>query len=229
MKKTCFRLLLTAGTCAAVITLTAPAQATTTFGSLPGSTTFGGTGIATNNVEISTATSGADTITLGLEATPYGPQPAPVALPNNGTTSPTDVTYVSPIGASSANAARAFWNFDFYVGVSTGDFSSYTYDLTINNGTSSFSFDPTASAVGDTTIGDSLQNSENIDFFAFNPNAVAAYTIDLQVLSLSGAVIDNDQITVDAVPDTTSTLALTAMALGGLAIVSRKKLAGIAL
>lgn len=217
-------LLLAAGTCAAVMTLTSGAQAQTTFGSLPGSTTFAGSGIATNAVEISKSISGSDTITLGLEATPYGPQPAPIALPNDGSISPTDVTYYSPLGASPSKSTRAYWNFDFYVGVSTGDFSDYTYDLTINNGTTSFSFDPTAAGVGDANISDSLQNSENIDFYGFNPNVDASYVIDLQVENQAGAVVGNDQITVDA-PDTANTLALTGLTAGGLLFISRKKLA----
>ena len=194
---------------------------------MPGSTTFGGTGIATNAVEISTSTSGADTITLGLEATPYGPQPAPIALPNNGTTSPTSVTYTSPLGASPSKSTRAFWNFDYSIGVSTGDFSDYSYDLSIKSSTgASFSFDQTAAADGDADIFNSLENSENIDFFpGFNPNVDASYTIDLQVLNQAGAVVGNDVITVNAVPDAANTLAMTAVAVGGLLIVSRKKLA----
>jgi hypothetical protein len=225
MKNKWFGLLLTAGTGAAVLTLASAAHAQTTFGSLPGSTTFAGTGIATNAVEISTSTSGADTITLGLEGTPYGPGPG-LALPNNGSTSPTDVTYTSPDGASPSKSTRGYWNFDYYIGISTGDFGNYTYDLTINNGTTPINLGDPTTFGGTVDIGNADQNSENVDFYY--PGAPAGiYTIDLSVLNQAGAVVGNDVITVDAVPDTTSTLALTAIAVGGLIVVSRKKFAAI--
>jgi hypothetical protein len=225
MKNKWFGLLLTAGTGAAVLTLASAAHAQTTFGSLPGSTTFAGTGIATNAVEISTSTSGADTITLGLEGTPYGPGPG-LALPNDGSTSPTDVTYISPDGASPSKSTRGYWNFDYYIGISTGDFGNYTYDLTINNGTTPINLGDPTTFGGTVDVGNADQNSENVDFYY--PGAPAGiYTIDLSVLNQAGAVVGNDVITVDAVPDTTSTLTLTALAVGGLMVVSRKKFAAV--
>ncbi|HEX3720714.1 MAG TPA: hypothetical protein VH595_22420 [Verrucomicrobiae bacterium] len=226
MKNKWFGLLLTAGTGAAVLTLASAAHAqTTTFGSLPAGTTFGGTGIATDAVEIDTTTSGADTIiTLGLEGTPYGPGPG-LALPNDGSTSPTAVTYYARDGASPSSLTHGTWNFDYYIGISTGDFDNYTYDLTINNGTTTQNLEDPTTFGGTADINNADQNSENVDFYY--PGAPAGiYTIDLEVLNkTTGAVIDNDVITVDAVPDTTSTLALTAITLGGLMFVSRKKFA----
>jgi hypothetical protein len=225
MKNKWFGLLLTAGTGAAVLTLASSVHAQTTFGSLPAGTTFGGTGIATDAVEISTSTSGADTITLGLEGTPYGPGPG-LALPNDGATSPTAVTYYAAPGASPANSARGTWNFDYYIGISTGDFGAYTYDLTINNGTTTQNLGDPTTFGGTKDINNADQNSENVDFY-YPGGPAGDYTIDLKVINQAGTVVGNDVITVDAVPDTASTMALTAIALGGLMVVSRKKFTAV--
>lgn len=227
MRNKWFGLLLTAGACASVMNLALPAMAGTSFGSLPGGTTFDGTGIATNAVEISTTTVGADTITLGLEGTPYGPGPG-LALNNNGAG-----TYYATAGASPANPARSTWNYDFYIGVSSGDFSSYTYELVVTDGAASGSYDPTAAAVGDADINNSLQNSENLVFGplpAYNEDASGVYNFDLEVFS-GGTEVASDQINVDVagVPDAANTFALTALTLGGLAFIARKKLASVSL
>jgi hypothetical protein len=212
------------GIASALLTTSAAfAGSSSTFGALPGSATFGGTGINTTATEITTVTGlpSSDTLTLGLSASPFGPG-AGNPLANNG-----NATFFTTPGVSPAKAGRATWNFDYYIGINNGtDLGNYTFKLLYTDGTTSGSFDPIAVANidgGKSVTSTTREDSENIEFFGYDVTAPGVYNFDLQAFNGTTEVGDA-AITVDVapVPDATSTLPLLGAAVLGLAFLGRK-------
>jgi hypothetical protein len=190
--------------------------------------TYGGTGNP-NDAEVTTLTSGNETITLGLQAQQRYFNPA-LANDNAGTFSattganygnpanPSDTTYSTTLGAT--------WNFDFYINVAGGSFGGATFDLLIANGGTIYTFDLNT-AYSTTSATTTLQDSENLDFASiataiggFNPNASGVYGFELEELNSDKTVIASTAINVDvnAVPDVTSTALLLGLGLGALVV-----------
>ncbi len=196
--------------------------ATTTFGALPTSATFGGSGIDTTQVEITTVTGlpSSDVLTLGLSATPYKQPVGPLANTGSG-------TYFATPGGSPITAGRATWNFDYYIGINNGtDLGNYTFKLVYTDGTTSGSFNPIAAANtdgGKSVTATTREDSENVELFGYNVNAPGVYNFDLQVFEGTTEVGDS-AITVDVgtVPEVSSTLPLLGAAVLGLAFMGRK-------
>jgi hypothetical protein len=225
MKTTRSPLLMAGAVCAASLLACVPAMANTTvnsFGSLPAGNDFGGTGIPTDAVALSTTTlTGGDVITLGLSATPRGS-----TAPGLGHQSSSDTFFAT---AGTEPGGRSLWNFDYYINNADGLADGDTYSLTYTSGLKSSFFDPTSILLGNTTTSTSAQNSENLGFsifgpaIGFNPNANGVYGFTLDVDDALGTLIASDHINVDVgVPDTASTFALLGAAFGGLFFVRRK-------
>jgi hypothetical protein len=236
MKNKSFGLIMAAGICAAGLITNASAVSTTTFfGTIPnlpsGPPTpqpYSGNGIPVNTSEITTINglAGGDSITLAEAATQHGSgNPAPG---NDGAG-----TYTVGTGQN-GSPLRSLWNFDFFINVANGDFSSYTFSLVETGNGHTASFDPTSILLGDTLTGTTgLGNSESLDFafagvpLAYDPNANDTYGFTLEAFQ-GGTEIGSDSITVvagtgGAVPDRSSTAGLLMASLGAMAIVGKRK------
>jgi len=225
--------------CAASLTsaLADSVTSVTTFGPLPGET-FGGTGIPNDAVQINTISGapgspfgpfGSTVITEGLSATPRF---TPGELVHN---SDTGTFYVS---------TGVQWNFDFTANIAGGGtLDNYTfklfYDLDPASGTPLSDLGVWDLNVGQT--GTSVHNSEFPGFnflkngvvgsivppsggFTYDINAPGEYTFALGAYDSSGAQIgtlDQINVRVNSVPDTTSTAGL--MVLGTLGLFAMKK------
>jgi hypothetical protein len=198
------------------------------FGPLPAAT-FGGSGIPNHAVAISTVTSGADTITLGLTAHQrfVGPNLASAAG-----------DFFAGAGISTPPNA-ATWNFAFYTDITGGGaFDDYRFELsydldaatgndlsthgTINLNAAVFA------AGGNLALTTNVQDSQNLGFaylttgiptvvtapippVVFNANSPGEYTFQLRVYdSLSGGtLLDAASIRVNvAVPEASAAMLL---------------------
>jgi len=200
------------------VSLTASADTSTTFGSLPGAT-FGSHGVANNAVEITTITGlpNSDAITLGLSANPRGALAPPVG--NNGAG-----TFYAQPGLANGGA---LWDFNFDIAVANADLNNYQFKLFYGlDGTALASYSGLATIPDDTGAPGSAQNSENLSFaflgtaIGFNPNAVGTYDFDLVAYNLAGTELGASDIRVQ-VPDSSSSLGLLAIALPALAFQRR--------
>ena len=147
-----------------------------TFGELNDSTgdnvEFGGDGISNANVAIRTIAVGNTTLTLGLTATPRGPNAQ--MLTNDGAG-----TFFAQTGSSEPNGDqnRPLWNFSFFAGTddgSTEQFSymlNYDFDPAANTDEASLgSFDPSFALQGDSG---NIEGSQNVGFdYLANPAIV---------------------------------------------------------
>jgi hypothetical protein len=156
------------------------------FGTIPGnpSGAFGGTGIPTMPSAYTQGAIGtADTLTLALSTTAYGPSnPAPT------TTTP----YVFNVGTGTVGG-RSLWDYDFYLNSANGTLSAYTITLTVlnvGNGLS-VSYNPllildNSPLLNPGTAG----NSESLDFTsltgAINYNANLNDTYDVSLTATDG-------------------------------------------
>jgi hypothetical protein len=195
----------------------------TTFGALPAAATYGGSGIDTAQSVITTVSGlpSGDTLTLGLEATPYKQPVGP--LDNNQLG-----TYFATPGISPVKAGHATWNYDFYIGINNAaDLGNYTFELIYSGGGLDGSFDPIAVANNDGGLSVTATTREDSEGIGFIPGAdlvdPGVYNFELQAFS-NGALVGDESISVDvgAAPDATSTMPLLGAALAGLALVRRK-------
>lgn len=202
----------------------------------PGNTDFGGSGIPIDTVEVTTISDGANTITLGLDATQRYPA-SPIIdngdLYNNG-----KATYFAAPGQQ--------WNFDFYAGIAGGGtLSDYNFVLSyaITPGTPAAKLGSWNLNAGSPGTATSVENSE-FPGFAFLatgfPGAVTApgspfdgpydinadgdYNFILSAYNAAGGLLGTDAITVDVgpVPDAASTLGLMGIGLSALVGLRRK-------
>ncbi|MFZ6649392.1 PEP-CTERM sorting domain-containing protein [Undibacterium sp. TJN25] len=228
MIKTTLRTLTAIALAASTLTaFAAPITPTyTTFANLPAAT-YGGSGIPTDPSAITVVEARTGTLTLGLAATQRGVGPN---LGNNSAG-----TYLANPGVSSGNAST--WNFDYYVNVSAGSLSDFTYKLfyDFNPGV-----DTDASLLGAwnlTGSGTTLQDSQNLGFSflttgfpgvitppagTFNPNANGEYSFALVAYNLAGREVGRSAINVDVgtIPEPAS---LSLIGLGLLGLASRRK------
>lgn len=203
----------------------------TTFGELTGAT-WSGSGNPNNPVAITTINNDNNTITLGLAAQQRYSNP-PLANNGAGTFYATPgENYGSPATPTTpgtpSNYQGATWNFDFYFDATGG---SYTYKLLYGTDASSLiTIDPALIGDNGATPNSGGQNSENLLFgnfggvgntLAFDPNASAIYSFELEAFDSSGALIGTTAINVNvgAVPDTGNTVCLLGLAFLGLALI----------
>jgi hypothetical protein len=222
---------------------------TTTFGSLPGAT-FGGIGNPNNAVEVTTITTGSDTLTLGLAAQQRFENSV---LGNNG-----NGTYFATPGANYGNPANpgstagvstilgSTWDFDYYVNIAGGgNLSDYKFVLSyaLTPGTAlgqlgTVNVNGIAPYLGFSSTGTIVQDSENLDFAflgtstpglisppagSFNPNAGGDYLFTLDAYDSSGDLIGQSDINVDvsAVPDSSWSIGL--LGIGVLSLYSFRR------
>ncbi|MDE1975066.1 MAG: hypothetical protein KGI49_00950 [Patescibacteria group bacterium] len=192
----------------------------TSFGSLP-SATWGGSGIPNGAVSITTISGlpNSDTITLGLTATP---RYSAGELANNGA----GTFYASP-GISSPGLAN--WNFDYYIGISGGEFANYHFVLSYGNNSLTYSFDPVAIANADggkSVTATTREDSENLGWFLpFNPNANGTYNYDLKAYDSDLNLLGDSLMTVQVgqpVSDGGSTAGMLGIGAIGMVFVKRK-------
>jgi len=211
-----------------------------TFGDLPGAT-FGGSGIPTDPTAIRTISTGPQTVTLGLAATPRFGSPA---LGNDGAG-----TYFAEPGRSLSptNLEGALWNFSFFVGIegagsqsiqSIGAEILYDFDPAAdtelaNHGV--WSLSQTAAVFGGSPT--LFEDSQNLlfDFLAtdfpplitaplgaFDPDVVGEYTFMLRLTNLDAQPV-SIRVKVGAVPlPAAGPLAAGAFALLGVAAWRRR-------
>jgi hypothetical protein len=222
-------ILLTSG----LVAFATPVTPTGTYESLSGAD-WGGSGNP-DNAMVSTVTSGADTITLALQAQQRYSNPA---LYNNHAG-----IYYAGIGAnngltSPGHSVGATWNFDYYISVNNSDFNNYTFELLYGTDSSSLvtmAYGPALIAEVDggpsftTSAGTTIaQDSENLSFsflgtpINFNPNAGGIYSFELEAFNSDGTLVDTSAINVD-VPDAASTASLLGLAFLALAVFSFKQ------
>lgn len=211
---------------AALATSIAPSY--DTFGSFP-TATFGGTGISTDNVAVSTGTQQDDTITLALTSTSRYFNP-PLSNDGHGTFFATpgendglDST-PHPIGTT--------WSLNYYIGLDNKSLGLYSFDLVYgNNTTGAFqTFHMTPTGVNTSGVN---QDTWNLDMsflggIGFDPNANGVYAFELEALNAQGVVVASTAINVDVgghVPDTASTALLLGCGVLGLAAFRRQALA----
>jgi hypothetical protein len=137
------------------------------------------------------------------------------------------------------NSTRASWNYEFSINVNaTGlvagpALGRFTYQLLIDSDPSAAdnftSFDPTTVIGDNTPVGSTnlVQNSENALFPVvgvpgYNPNNPGLYDIELVVTDKLTGEVTSDEITIDVVPEVSSTLPLLGAAVLGLAFMGRK-------
>lgn len=192
-----------------------------TFGTLSAAT-FGGTGISNTAVAITNISSGGNSITLGLTATPQYPNP-PIGfpLPNDG-----KGTFAATPG-DGLKTGYATWNFDFYVNLYQPDEGDlYDFKLLIMDNTTgllnTIDFAPLGQGGSFT-----YQDSENLKFgsyggpIAFNFNNMHQYGFELQAYDTTGllgiSAIDVNVGNPTGVPDSGTTVAMLGLGLIGMA------------
>jgi len=221
-----------------------------TFGDLPGAT-FGGTGIPTDPVAITTIIVGGDTITLGLSAHSRFLNPA-VTDDGAGTyTAVTGANFGDPtFGTMPSGDFGATWNVGTYIDISGGgSFADYLFEFV-------YDFDPGAGTDellhGLVDVNDALfldgavlaatftaEASENLlfPFFgtavpgvispptpsSFDAGALGEYTIALIAKDSGGTEIGRSAIRVLAVPEPSSMFLLASGALGLCGYTRRKR------
>ena len=212
------------------------ASADTTFNdSLSDPGVYFGSGNFNSGWTVNTSTnSDGSTLQIGLEAlTRYV---GPITPTTN------DYSY-TPGGykcfSSSTTSACSNWDFAFSVNTGTDPLSTYNYELTITDDTTSaaYAFNPSL-ILDNATSGNGFQNSENLGFaglvgpLAFNPDAADEYTIVLSAFPTSG--VNNDpSVSIDLLPTSPtpepSSLLLLGTGLLGLAFVAfrRAKASGL--
>jgi hypothetical protein len=201
---------------ASAVLISSSAFASATFTDLtgtPGFADFSGSGIDASQSVVTKDTT--DGITLGLTATLYHVPTPPNFLPADASTS----TFFATPGYSVFNAARATWNFDYFVSGPT--VGSFTYELV-------YQTSPTATPTFFTITPTSgiAQDSSNLAFFAgFNANTTGVYNFTLEALDANKTVVASSTIHVDVenAPEVSSTAWLFALSLGGLGICSRMR------
>ncbi len=235
-----------------VIPGSAPDSEVDTFGAIPVAT-FGGSGIPNDTLAISTVVDGANTITMGITATPrFTSLPAPT---NDGLG-----TFEVPIGESDPGLSK--WNFSFYTDIEgPGSFANYRFELSydlnsavgtdlsdhgvlnLNGGVVFLGGLPLLTAT--TTV----QDSQNLGFSflsssapgivapptptpAFDPFETGEYTFQIRVYDdlAAGALLDQVSMRVNAVPEASAPLcfALVSCVLGGIQWMKRKRQVEIA-
>lgn len=207
----------------------------TTFGSFP-TANFGGTGIPTSAVAITT--SGDLTLALTAHQRYFNP-----ALTNDGAG-----TFFAQAGENDGLAGKsvaAKWNFAYYISNTTTAASDpYTYTLYYGlEGGTEYSLNPLGIGDNDPTAGFGGQNSQSLSFFAygnlsafqfnpffgtFDPDANGNYEFDLVARTATGAEAARVGIVVNvsggtSVPDSATTGLLLGVALLGLAGFRRLK------
>ena len=222
-----------------------------TFGDLPGAT-FGGTGIPTDPVAITTIIVGGDTITLGMSAHARFANPT-VTDDGLGTyTAATGSNFGDPtFGTMPSADLGATWNVGSFIDIAGGGtFDDYSFEFV-------YDFDPGVATdeslhgLLDLNAGivagmgpplgtlTHFESSENLLFpflatptpgviapptpGAFNPNALGEYTIALVAKDSGGTEIGRSAIRVLAVPEPSSMFLLASGALGLCGYTRRKR------
>jgi PEP-CTERM motif len=126
-----------------------------------------------------------------------------------GPITPVGSTYTAPIGLGASGLA--LWNFDYSVnpGLTTGTFAVINiFDVNTNKGAIfTDSLGANRTALGDATLGNGYQNSENLNFaffknsLLFDPNAPDTFNISLAVFSADNTQLAFVSETVNAVPE----------------------------
>ena len=202
--------------------------------------TFGGSGIPNDAVAVTSVTDGSYSFTLGLTAHQRYSNPA---LTNNALTH----TFFAPAGDEAVfgspghqEPGYARWNFAWHIGYTGTAPADAGYDVNLLFDTDAgagaslqesswmnFVY-PFGSAIGVNSLGDSWNMGMSDFNSGFNSSADGIYDFAL-VLTKDGAELGRSAITVvvgnpvTSVPDAASTLALSGLALIGLAAVARRR------
>ncbi|MEN1680476.1 MAG: hypothetical protein AAGJ46_12860 [Planctomycetota bacterium] len=247
---------------AAIVATALPASATVaipgapadpvpdTFGAIPAAT-FGGSGIPNTAMAISTSVDGANTITLGIAATPRF----------SGTTVTNDGMGSYTVGAGEGDPGLSLWNFSFYTNIAGGgSLANYQFDLRYdldaaagNSLGTLGSIDLNASVFGAAELAspgsgpaalagtDTVESSQNLGFtflttgvpgsvvaptptVTFDPNDFGAYSFQIAVSDVaSGTLIDTVSIAVSAVPEPTAATFGALLTTGLVTVAVRRK------
>jgi hypothetical protein len=204
-------------------------------------------GTGNNNAGFTTATDNSNGVTIALGAEIRGPTPAGGAILPTPTTG--SMTYVAPTGsnATSGGAPLALWNYEFSVnmgntGLTLADITSATVTVStplvggsqpfvLNAAQLTDNFIASSNAPGGGTVsvgsiaslpgGVGFQNSENIGFAGFNPFAVTAFDITLNLALDTGETLSVTE-QVNAVPEA-STWAMMIMGFFGIGFLAYRR------
>jgi hypothetical protein len=177
--------------------------------------TFGGTGIPNDAVEVTTlTTANQNQITLGLTATPRYNNPS-LGNDNAG-------TFFATPGAndgltSPGHSIAGTWNFDFYINLTDTSGTGYGFKLIAEDNTTGST---TVYDFGTFNASTTKQDSQNIAWWGFDPNATDVYGFDLEALNGDGVVLGSTAINVDVatVPDGSNTVLLLGLGFAGLVV-----------
>jgi hypothetical protein len=145
-----------------------------------------------------------------------------------GPITPVGTTYYAPLGTK---AGLALWNFDYSVnpGATSGTYAEIMITNLGNGQSFSYQDNPTdRGLIGDATSGNGYQNSENLNFAAFqvplsfNPNTPDDYAITLTVFEGQSDQLASVSINVDAVPEP-STWAMMIIGFLGLGFMAHRR------